>query len=66
MRVSGETETADKHCGCLWNEGLWRCDDELVSKAEATKWWEAEEIPLLFITEKRQDVNYLLDLLLAF
>lgn len=47
--VSGETETADKHCSFLWNEGLWRCDDEVMSKAEATKWWEAEAIPLLFI-----------------
>lgn len=34
-----ETETADKPCSCLWNEGLCRCDVELVSKVEATKWW---------------------------
>lgn len=34
----GDSETTDKHFRCLWNEGVWRCDEEVVSKAEATKW----------------------------
>lgn len=62
----GDSETTDKHFRCLWNERVWRCDEEVVSKAEATKWvWAWDNSSLTYLVQ-RQGGNHLLDLLLAF
>lgn len=62
----GESETTDKHFRCLWNETFWRCDEEVVSKAEATKWaWGWDNASLTYLVQQ-QGGNLLLDPLLAF
>jgi len=59
-----ENETTDKHFRCLRSERL-RCDEEVVSKTQATKWvggWDHSSLTYLV---QQQGGNHLLDVLLA-
>lgn len=49
----GKSESTDRHFRCLCNERLWRCDEEVVSRAEATKGVGGWLYPYLFGTTAR-------------